>query len=442
MLVDDDELTLRAWERNLKGAFELSVFSDAEKARAFVLRHQIDLAMIDVFMPGVTGFELLETVRASQPAARAVMLSGQADPVDVVRAMRLGASDFLTKPITVQSLARRLTELATSAAAQINHDRVLVGESPAVRRVRSSIDRIAMASAPVLLRGEAGTEKELLARAIHQRSPRRGGPFVAVGCAELDKRADVELFGHARGAFKGAAADRPGLIEAAHGGVLFLDDIGELPKSCQARLLRTVRLGEVRRVGATRSHPVDVRVVAASASNLRRGERRNRFRQDLLQRLSVFQLTLPPLREHLPDLPALCSARLESLHLRTGAPRKTVSAAALALLEQYAWPGNLNELDDVLEHAAGMAEGVEIDAGDLPSLPGVVTRALPAGPIERYAPFRAHLIEQFDRDYLTRLMTLANGVLSHAARLSGIDRANIRRMLKRYGLTALYGERS
>jgi two-component system response regulator HydG len=321
----------------------------------------------------------------------------------------------------------------------------LVGESRSLGKVRSLISQIADSTAPVLICGESGTGKELAARAIHRQSPRADRPFVAVNCAAMaETLIDSELFGHERGAFTGATASHKGLFEAADGGVLFLDEIGDVPMQTQVRLLRVLQEGEVRLVGSTRSRIVDVRVVAATNVNLERAMREGRFREDLYYRISTFRIDIPPLRERREDVPLIAQHLLNAFSRRTGASIAGFADEAMSALVAYNWPGNVRELSNAIEHATTLCQDEIIELGLLPSFVSSGPRrpraarddAYGSASDVAYATARSRLLEDFERRYLNDLLTSTQGNLSEASRRSGIDRSNLRRMLRRHAIDA------
>jgi two-component system response regulator HydG len=379
--------------------------------------------------------------------------------------MRAGAFYYLTKPFRpyelssmVESAARYSTlrrELAgvrqafDAAAA----DSLLVGTSPAMRKLRAALDRLASQDVSILIRGESGTGKELVARALHERGTRRKRRFVALNCGAIpESLIDSELFGHAKGAFTGATADRPGVFVEADGGTLFLDEIGDMPTAVQARLLRVLQEGEVRPVGGSGVRSVDVRVIAATHVDLTVAVAEGRFREDLYYRLNVVVLSVPPLRERYEDLPMLAAHFLKK---HGGASPLGLSPEALDAMMSYAWPGNVRELENAIMHAGALHQGEVLMPEALPS--AVVARnngrtrppgsPSPSGSVpiptlgddEQLPPLteakrRASAV--FEKNYLTVAMERAKGSISEAARLAGLDRTNFRRLLQRHGIDA------
>jgi len=459
-VVDDEQLILESWQEALAGRYEVVVFSDALAAKRYFEQHEVDVALLDIRMPGIDGLALLAHLRRVQPACEAIMFTGHGTIATAVQAIQLGAYDFLCKPVEDLDAAvrridsaierRRLRELNLTLATRLAaHDpgTTLIGESRALARVRELIAQIAGSTAPVLICGESGTGKELAARALHSQSPRGSRPFVAVNCAAMSETLiDSELFGHERGAFTGALANHKGLFEAADGGVLFLDEIGDVPLPTQVRLLRVLQEHEVRPVGSTTSRKVDVRVLVATNVDLERAMREGRFRDDLYYRVSTFRLELPPLRERREDIPLIAQHLLSKVAAKTGHAIAGFTDDALATLVAHSWQGNVRELNNAIEHAATLCSGERIDVAHLPSFVSAgasAPRRLSAarslvGSVASvpYSVARAELVDDFELRYLTDLLAACGGNLSEAARRSGIDRSNLRRLLKRHALQA------
>lgn len=380
------------------------------------------LVVSDQRMPVVDGLELLRRLAALGITTPVVMLTAYGSIPDAVEAVRLGAAEYLTKPLP--SPATLLAVVNRLLAPEVSGDE-LVTVNPNMRRLLELADRVALRDVPVLLTGESGTGKELMARRLHRRSARRDGPFVAVNCAALpESLAESELFGHEKGAFTGADKDRPGRFEEANGGTLFLDEIGDLPLALQAKLLRVLEDGLVRRVGGRRDIPVSVRVVAATNRDLTQAMEAGQFRRDLYYRLAVVRIELPPLRQRKGDISALARHFLLSLAARHGLPAGELSPEALEALENYAWPGNVRELRNVLERALVVRAGGVIRREDL-DLPALSSGAS-SFPLDRDAREREAILEALRR---------ANGNRERAAELLGISVRTLYYRLRRHGIT-------
>jgi len=460
MVVEDDPEVARAIARKLGGdGLEVELADDPRPVLARLDTGEgsdWDVVLLDVGLPGMSGIDVLRRFREANSLASIVMLTGDNSANTATTCMRAGAFYYLTKPFRPYELssmvesAARYTKLRRELAGvrqQINDasDQLLVGASPAMRKLRAALERLASQDVSILIRGESGTGKELVARALHERGTRRKRRFVALNCGAIpESLIDSELFGHAKGAFTGATADRPGVFVEADGGTLFLDEIGDMPTAVQARLLRVLQEGEVRPVGGSGVRSVDVRVIAATHVDLTLAVEHGRFRQDLFYRLNVVVLNVPPLRDRLEDLPILAA---HFLRKHGGASPMTLSPDALDAMMSYAWPGNVRELENAVMHAGALHQGDVIVPESLPY--AVTSRgsdrsaAMPAvavvGDDEQLPPLteakrRAGAV--FEKNYLTTAMERAKGSISEAARLAGLDRTNFRRLLQRHGIDA------
>jgi two-component system, NtrC family, response regulator HydG len=456
-VVDDDVRLLETWRDILAPEFDVRQFDNpAEAMRAFE-QETTDVALLDVQFPGANGLDLLAHLRRVQPRAEAIMITGNATVEMAVEALHAGAFDFLCKPIeNPEQIVRRVMSAAERARAREAGAGTanpahgargeagpgIVGVSVAMDRVRALIEHFANSSSATLITGESGTGKELVARALHSGGARTNRPFIAVNCGAIaEALIDSELFGHERGAFTGAHARHTGLFDAADGGVLVLDEVGDMPLQTQVRLLRVLQEGEVRPVGSTQSHTVDVRVVAATNVDLKRAMREGKFREDLYYRLSPLRIDLPALRDRLEDIPIIARRLLERHGRRAGREHVSFSDAAMAALTAYPWPGNVRELANAIEFALTLCRGEVIGPEHLPSyVPSqreagqdVVVGARAHLDIP-YSEARAEVLREFDQTYLRELMKATEGNLSAAARRSGIDRSNLRRLLRQYGI--------
>ena len=351
---------------------EATVCPDGRTALAALDRTAYDCVIVDLDMPGVGGLDVIARVREVSPDTEAVIITGKSSLESAVAAVRSGVFDYLTKPCKLSEIqavlerVRKKRELTTRLRALEGRVRraegatQLIGASAGLERVRKLIARVAVSEASVLVRGETGTGKELVARAIHEGSLRATGPLVAVNCGALPEHlVESELFGHRKGAFTGADEHRAGLFEVADGGTLFLDEIGELPRSLQSRLLRALESGEIRRVGDNQSVFVDVRVVCATHRSLEDMVAAGTFREDLLFRINTFEIVIPPLRERLDDLPSLVQHCVRKVRPQTPAAALVVAPDVLEVLLAHAWPGNIRELANVIEHALVLCDELQ-----------------------------------------------------------------------------------
>ena len=374
LIVDDDPNTLAQLARAFRmEGLEAVVAESAETALQRLRENGVDAIVSDVVMPGTSGLELLEAIRRERPDLPGVMISGQATIEIAVRATRSGAIDFLEKPVSAQKLLvtvenavrlRRLEEENVELRRQMG-DGELLFRSPAMKQVASQVELVAPTDSTVCILGETGVGKELVARAIHRASPRRDGPFIQLNCAAVPAELiESELFGHEKGSFTGAVSRHIGKFEAANGGTLFLDEIGDMPAPMQAKLLRVLQERQFERIGSHRMISADVRVVTATNKDLRRLIAAGQFREDLLHRIYVFPIAVPPLRERLEDVPLLAEHFAREIALRNNWKEARIAPEALERLVRYGWPGNVRELRNVVERALILARGGEI-AGPL-----------------------------------------------------------------------------
>jgi DNA-binding NtrC family response regulator len=380
ILFADDERPLRELMRLElpRLGHDVTAFEDGRKAVSAIEAGNYDVALLDIRMPGFTGIEVLRHIKDVSPETEVILLTGHATVETAVEALRHGAFDYLTKPCKMaelDSLLQRIAEkralvhrsMALEARLKgIEGNARLVGSSPSMNKVQSMIAKVAPTDSTVLVLGETGTGKEVVARALHDQSKRAGMPFVPVNCGALPEHlVESELFGHRKGAFTGADQNRKGLFEVANGGTLFLDEVGELPKGMQAKLLRFLESREIRRVGENEPFQVDVRVVCATNRGLRDMVAKDEFREDLFFRINTFEINLPSLKERRDDIPSLA----EHLLARAAKGRSTsgIAPSAISALTRYDWPGNVRELANVMEHAHILAGGDPITADHLPS---------------------------------------------------------------------------
>jgi len=455
IVVDDEGMILRAVARVLTAAgFEVATFGDAVEGIAAALEPGVDVALFDINMPNLTGLDLLRTVKQRRPEVEVLIMTGNATVETAIEAVRAGAYDYLSKPFESIDRVTQVVSKAAERKALIDQNRALqglvqsqgalqglVGQSEGMRKVFRLVESIAGTSATALIQGESGTGKELVARAIHDQSPRKGRAFVAVNCSALSETLlESELFGHVKGAFTGAVKDQKGLFEAADGGTLFLDEIGDMPLATQVRLLRAIQEGEVKPVGSHQTVKVDVRIIAATHVDLKQAQAKGTFREDLFYRINVIPIRLPPLRERPDDVPLLAYHFLRKHAAKQGRTAMTrIAPDALAALQGHRWSGNVRELENVIERAVILGHGEVLEASDLPD---TLERDAAAGsdvaslahltyPQAKKAAMRA-----FDHRYLTTLLERHGQNISVAARAAGMDRSNFRRVLKQSGVAS------
>jgi len=442
ILVVDDEPGVRS---SLSGflednGYEWAAAGSAEEARRELEEKDIDLALVDVWLPGEDGIELLEEMRTRWPDTVVVVMSGNATIDLAVRATKLGAYDFLEKPIDPEKLLITMQRALEMARLREETERLrqegltpIIGESRAMKRLFEQVRKVAPSNAKVLIMGENGTGKELVARAIHEASPRREGPYVKLNCAAIPRDlVESELFGHEKGAFTGAHSLKKGKLELADGGTLFLDEVGDMSLDTQAKFLRAIEIGELERVGGTKTIKFDTRIIAATNKDLRRLIESGRFREDLYYRLNVVPIRVPPLREREGDVELLARHFLRTFCAENGLPERGLTEDALKLLSSHHWPGNVRELRNFIERVVIMLDREEIDANDLLALePGLAscTRQQKAD----RGTLRSRLEEEEERS-LREALEETGWNVSEAARRLGIDRASLHRKMKRYGI--------
>jgi two-component system nitrogen regulation response regulator NtrX len=454
LIVDDEANIRRMLGALLKSeGFEVTEAANGNAALLTLEEAPPDAILIDLMMPGPDGIQTLEKIRERDGATPVIMMSGKAQLTDAVRAIKLGAFQFLEKPLTPEAVLvtlRSALELTRTQAenralrSQLKRPRVeLVGATAEIQRVRDAIARVGPTEARVLIYGESGTGKELVAHAIHQASRRAPKPIVSVNCAAIPRDlVESEMFGHERGAFTGAAERRLGRFELADGGTLFLDEVGDLNLEAQAKLLRVLETGEIQRLGAERVQRVDVRVVSATNQRLEQAVVAGTFREDLYFRLNVFPIELPPLRKRMDDLPALVRHLAE--RIRPLSP-PTFTHDALALMASYDWPGNVRELANIVERLSILG-GAEIDAAlvrqvltqsafrsDAGAGPAGENPSNPLG--DGHGRSLSNLLDDYERGLVREALGRAQGNVAEAARALQTDRANLYRRMKRLGLS-------
>jgi len=442
LVVDDDRETCRFMRELLQEPErEIEMAETPEAALALLEGGRFDIVLSDINLNAeLSGLDLLRAFKARDPEIEVVLISAFGTLETALEAVKSGAFDYVSKPVDIgqvrdvvaRALARR-ARAGEPRAAAFPAGRAapdgLVGRSGGMLAVYKQIALACASDAPVLVTGETGTGKELVARAIHRHGPRSARPFVPVNCGALPEGLlESELFGHVRGAFTGAVADKRGLFDEARGGTIFLDEIGEMSPALQVRLLRTLELGEVRPVGSPRTTSVDVRVIAATHRDLERAAREGSFRQDLFYRLHVFAIRIPPLRERREDVPLLATHFLAGFAAR-GRGAVSLTPAAVAALAAFDWPGNVRELENTLERLAVEARGGTIDVPDLPP-------AFRERPPSLDEPLFAGLpsLEEMEKRYLRHVLAALKGNRSRAAEVLGIDRRTLYRMAERFGL--------
>jgi two-component system NtrC family response regulator len=446
VVIDDEVNAASALETLLhEDGYEVARAHDGVSGLQLLEKTDPDVVLTDLRMPGMDGIELLTRIKDIRPETMVILMTAYGTVKTAVKAMKLGAEDYLGKPIDVEELEvilqkavekKRLLEEARLLRERLDHKYNLdnlVGESPGMLAAFKTIRQVAGASASVLLLGESGTGKELFAQALHQNSPRRAKPFVRVACAALPETLlESELFGHEKGSFTGAVYSRAGRFEAADGGTLFLDEIGDISPTVQVKLLRFLEEREFERVGGNRTYKVDVRIVAATHRDLRQKLEDGSFRDDLYYRLNVIEVTIPPLRERGGDVPLLAQHFLRKYAAANG---KSLSFTdeALALLLQHRWPGNVRELENAIERAVVLADGDQLTPYHFPTLrPAAAGPEQPAAARTRGVQIPGSTLAAIEREAILRTLESVGGSTSRAASLLDISARKIQYKLKEY----------
>ena len=445
LIVDDDAGTLASLSRAfaLEGYIAITA-SSAARALERLDEEPVDAILSDVVMPEMDGLEFLAAAREKAPQVPVILMSGQASLETAVKATRLGALDFVEKPVGLERLlltlrnALQLDRLQRENAELKRYwqdELALIGDSGVMAAVRARVERVAAADAPVLILGENGTGKELIARAIHELSPRRAHPFVKMNCAAVPAElVESELFGHEKGAFSGAVAQRRGRFEQADGGTLFLDEIGDMTPPMQAKLLRVLQDGEITRVGGTAVIKVDVRVLSATNQDLDALITAGRFREDLFYRINTVSIRVPPLRDRAGDIPALAAHFAAAASRRNHWKPRTLSLDAIAVLRQQPWRGNVRELRNVVERVLILGDSDPVGPDDvrhaLPGpAPGSSLSAAPAGE----GPLAA-LVDQYERDVIRQRLKQMGGHVTNTARSLGLERSHLYKKCRHLGV--------
>ncbi|HZS07122.1 MAG TPA: sigma-54 dependent transcriptional regulator [Blastocatellia bacterium] len=459
LIVDDEEAARYGMRRALRN-YEITEAASVDEARKAVAASRPDLLLLDINLPGTSGLDYLRELAASEDTPPVVMITAHGSERTAVEAIKAGAYDYLAKPFEVDELRLVVRNALEATGLRRENERLreelqsargigdLLGTSEPMRRVYDLINKVAATDVTVLIRGESGTGKELVARAIHEKSAhRRKGEFIAMNCAALPgELIESELFGHERGAFTGAATQRKGKFEMASGGTIFLDEIGDMSATTQAKLLRVLEERRIERLGSSHSIPVDVRVISATNRDLEADVAAEKFRGDLYYRLRVVQISLPPLRERQSDIPLLATHFLQKYAAKYNLRCVEVGSEAMARLVAYDWPGNVRELRNAIERGAVLADGTSLRASDLPDeiqakrteSPSARAASITTDPDHLSIPYQADFREarrEFERAYIERCLIETGGNVTRAAERIGMHRQSLQQKLKDLGMS-------
>ncbi len=454
LVFDDDADSLSSIAAALRrDGFDVHPFADPKEGLAHLASEGGDVVVTDLKMPGITGLEVVRRVVQENPAVPVVVVTAFGSVESAVEAIRAGASDYLLKPVGIPQLRAAVFKAVKERGKNVDLERkdreirrlreekkrkrgvgAIIGDSRKMEEVVQKIHIVAQTRMNVLIQGESGTGKELVARAIHDQSPRWDMPFLPINCAAIpESLLESELFGHEKGAFTGAVAARQGMMEIAGGGTLFLDEVGEMSLGLQVKLLRALEQKEVIRVGGSEVIRVDVRIIAATNQDLKAKVAEKRFREDLFYRLNVFHIAVPPLRERREDIPKLAGHFLREIARENNVPAKRLSAGARIALLTYRWPGNVRELRNAMETASLVAKGETIEWGDLsPEILDNILPPSPSGPIPLPSP---RTLEEIEREAIVGALLQADGNKTQAAKMLGIGLRTLHRKVKEFGIS-------
>ncbi len=442
LIVDDEADILELMELTLaRMDVQARTATSLDEAKRWLSRESFQLCLTDMRLPDGDGLDLVAYIQASFPNLPVAVITAHGNMEAAVKALKAGAYDFVSKPVDLKILRKLVTAALQLAEDRGHKDRrsrdVLLGESEAMRDIRAKIVKLARTQAPVFISGESGTGKELVARLIHAKGPRANKPFVAVNCGAIPAELmESEFFGHRKGSFSGAVADQVGLFQAADGGTLFLDEVADLPLGLQVKLLRAIQEKTIRPIGAEQEIPVDVRILSATHKNLKQLVAEGRFRQDLFYRINVIELEVPPLRERREDIPLLVERALFRLARENGLERLKLSSRAMEALYRYEFPGNVRELENILERAAALCEGEEIDVDDLdlPTTPGTRPNLVPDEEIPTGEFSLEEYLLQIERRAILDALEQTRWNRTAAAQKLGLTFRSLRYRLKKLGI--------
>ncbi|WP_029918193.1 sigma-54-dependent transcriptional regulator [Pelobacter seleniigenes] len=452
LLIDDEPDSCKALSLLLsKAGYSVESCHSGEKALSLLRTHPFDLIISDLLLPGVSGIDILKQVKEDSPETCVILITGNASAETAVEAMKEGALDYITKPFNFERLKIQVAKaleksrlvLENQYLRQQLHGRYrfdnIIGTSQAMQLVFERMEKIAGTDSTILVLGASGTGKELVAKAIHYNSSRKDKPFIAINCGAIpEDLLESELFGHVKGAFTSAVADKPGKFEVANGGTIFLDEIGDMPLHLQMKLLRVLQEHEIERIGSSRKIHLDVRLISATNVDLQLKVKEGRFREDLYYRLNVIPIHLPPLKERRGDIPQLARYFMEKICKEMNRPLIGIGVDALRAMEAYDWPGNVREMENIIERTVALTDSTEIGCSDLPSDIGkfqsqelTITPKITANGIDMN-----QVIADIERELIVQALDLGHGVKARAAELLNINRTTLVEKIKRLGVDA------
>lgn len=453
VLLVEDEVNMAKTQAKIlqRKGYIVSTAGNGREALRHLDKTPFDIVITDLKMPVMDGMQLLHAMNVKERGCAVIVLTGHGTIESAVEAMQCGAADYLTKPCNPDALLFKVEQLLETKRLQQEVVQLrkevwaykkfgeLIGQSVAMREIYSAIQAVSNNKSTVVITGDSGTGKELVARTIHQKGPLANQPFVALNCGAMSETLlDSQLFGHRRGAFTGAIADHNGVFQAAHGGTLFLDEVAEIPLALQAKFLRAIQEREVSPLGASKPVNVDVRIIAASNRNLSEEVEKGNFRDDLFYRLNVVPIHLPPLRERNEDIPPLIDHFISAFSSLYKVEPKTIAPEALDKLQMYAWPGNIRELQNVIERLFALCPSNEISLTDLPE----PIAGFSGKPIEFQTEAQLPTLEDMEKSLIAAALRKSQGNKNEAGRLLGIDRQRLYRKIEKYGLEARRGTHS
>lgn len=443
LIVDDEEVVRDSLVLTLKKDYKLFESHDANSALEILSKESIDLVLLDIRLPGISGLAILNEIKRQWPSIEVIMLSAQNDAKTSLEATKLGAYDFIAKPYQTENLIvvcqralekKKLLEESRQLKEQVsNLFPEMIGQSKSFEKVKQMIQKVAKGDASVLITGETGTGKEFVARSIHQNSPRKNKPFITINCGGIPAELlESELFGHEQGAFTSALTSRQGKFEIANGGTIFLDEIGNMPYAMQAKMLRVLQEKEIERVGSNKKMKIDVRVLSATNADLKKDIKDGKFREDLFHRLCVIPLPLPALRERKEDIELLAHQFLEKMRKRTPHQFTQINREAMDALKNYSWPGNIRELEHLIERVVSIEEGQVITKAHLPL--EMVIENFPVGHMIEDGFNLKKAVIDFEMEMISKARTMAGGNQTHMAKFLGINRTTLIAKMKLYGM--------